>query len=117
LDLVALYTFNGATDSRIDDLQLLIHKPWEIASTKSTEIQKLIGNAVPSLLAEVLAHEINRQLLDLNDQEELQLIPPIREHTPSAEPVALVPPRYHELLGDHADHPGEGRGTRAIVRQ
>jgi DNA (cytosine-5)-methyltransferase 1 len=83
-----------------------------------TEIQKLIGNAVPSLLAEVLANEIKRQLLgEQAHVEQLHLIPPTRMHTPPAEPVSAVPAKYHDLLGDHADHPGEGRGTRAINRQ
>ena len=82
-----------------------------------TEIQKLIGNAVPSLLAEVLANEIKRQLLgEPGDGRQLQLIPPTRGYTPPAEPVSPVPSKYHDLCGDHADHPGEGRGTRAISR-
>jgi len=44
LDLVALYTFNGMTDSRIDNLQILIHSPWEIASRRrSSTTREYIG--------------------------------------------------------------------------
>ena len=75
-----------------------------------TDVQKLLGNAVPSLLAEVLAREIRCQFLDARrDLSGLQLIPPVRVSTPGPEPIAPVPVRYRELIGDHPDHPGEGR--------
>ena len=75
-----------------------------------TDVQKMLGNAVPSLLAEVLAREIRRQLLDdWRDLGGLELMPPSRASTPGAEPVASVPARYLELIGEHPDHPGEGR--------
>ena len=74
------------------------------------DVQKLLGNAVPSLLAEVLAREIRCQLLgDRRDLSELKLIHPARVSTPGPEPIAPVPVRYRELIGDHPDHPGEGR--------
>ena len=75
-----------------------------------TDVQKMLGNAVPSLLAEVLAREIRRQLLgDDRDLGSLKLIPPARSRVPAPEPVASVPVRYRELIGDHPDHPGEGQ--------
>lgn len=75
-----------------------------------TEIQKMLGNAVPSLLAEVLAREIRRQLLDDEpDMGALELMPPMKSSPPDPEPVAPVPSRYLGLIGDHPDHPGEGR--------
>lgn len=82
-----------------------------------TEIQRLLGNAVPSLLAEILAWEIRRQLLGLRGvPRKLKLLPPAREDQPDAEEVAPVPARYSPLLGDHADHPGEGKGRGAVSR-
>jgi DNA (cytosine-5)-methyltransferase 1 len=81
-----------------------------------TEIQKLIGNAVPSLLAEVLAQEIRRQLLGEQNDGGFQLLPPTRANIPPIETVSPVPQKYHDLVGDHADHPGEGRGAGAISR-
>lgn len=78
-----------------------------------TEIQKMLGNAVPSLLAEVLAREIRRQLLgDGRDPGEFALMPPARSPAPGPEPVASVPPHYLKLIGEHPDHPGEGRLSR-----
>ncbi|WP_026842802.1 DNA cytosine methyltransferase [Citrifermentans bremense] len=82
-----------------------------------SEVQKLVGNAVPSLLAEVLALEIKRQLLGVPADAALKLLPPSRGVAPPPEPVYPVPEKYHHLLGDHADHPGEGRGRGAAVRQ
>lgn len=78
-----------------------------------TDVQKMLGNAVPSLLAEVLAREIRRQLFDdRRDPGGLKLMPPVRSSTPCSEPVAPVPARYRELVGEHPDHPGEGRASR-----
>ena len=75
-----------------------------------TEIQKMLGNAVPSLLAEVLARQIRSQLLgDERDLGALRLMPPTRSPAPDSEPVASVPSHYLKLIGDHPDHPGEGR--------
>ena len=75
-----------------------------------TEIQKMLGNAVPSLLAEVLARAIRRQLLgDERDLDALKLMPSIRSPAPDPEPIASVPSRYLQLIDDYPDHPGEGR--------
>ena len=79
-----------------------------------TDVQKMLGNAVPSLLAEVLARQIRRQLLgDRRDPGGFKLMPPARPSTPRSEPVAPVPTRYRELVGEHPDHPGEGRLSSA----
>ena len=77
-------------------------------------VQHMLGNAVPSLVAEVIAREIRAQLLGQPiTKKKLQLLPPRRESTPRPEGVAKVPSVYHSLVGDHADHPGEGLGNRA----
>ena len=78
-----------------------------------TEIQKMLGNAVPSLLAEALAREIRCQLLgEEGDLGALRLMPPMRSPAPDPEPVASFPSRYLKLIDDHPDHPGEGRLSR-----
>ena len=75
-------------------------------------LQKMLGNAVPSLLAEVLAHEIRDQLLGGgNGGASLNLMPPARPDVPAPEPVGAVPSSYLELVGDHPDHPGERHGA------
>ena len=75
-----------------------------------TDVQRMLGNAVPSALAEVLAREIRRQLLgDHGDLGQPLLIPPVRRPVPETEPLAPVPAQYRKMVGDHPDHPGEGR--------
>jgi DNA (cytosine-5)-methyltransferase 1 len=73
-----------------------------------TNVQKMLGNAVPSLLAEVLAREIRVQLLDAEPLKSAPtLLPPKLTPVPDPEPMGKVPQKYLELLGDHADHPGK----------
>ena len=76
-----------------------------------TEAQRLLGNAVPSLLAEVLAREIRVQLLGAPKRRGApQLMPPVRLPIGPEEPIVPIPAKYCHLIGDHADHPGEGKG-------
>lgn len=81
-----------------------------------TEMQRMLGNAVPSLIAEILAREIRRQLLDSPLAAPLHLMPPKREKVPPPEPTAPVPERYLHLVGKHAAHPGTGKGRAALRR-
>ena len=72
-----------------------------------THVQKLLGNAVPSLLAEVLARAIRHQFLDgSSDPSPLKLMPPVRSPVPPRESVRSVPVQYRQLVAEHADHPG-----------
>jgi DNA (cytosine-5)-methyltransferase 1 len=82
-----------------------------------SKTQRLLGNAVPSLLTEVLAWEIRRQLFGLRGKpRKLKLLPIARDDLPEPEATALVPDTYSEFLGNHADHPGEGKGRGAAGR-
>ncbi|MFT3972173.1 MAG: DNA cytosine methyltransferase [Amaricoccus sp.] len=81
-----------------------------------TDAQRLLGNAVPSLLAEVLGRAIREQLLDAPLRTPLQLMPPRRTKVPAPEPIAGVPSRYLGMIGDHADHPGTGLGWGSTAR-
>lgn len=80
------------------------------------EVQKMLGNAVPSLLIEVLAREIRMQLLDAPAKGELKLLPPVRKRMPAPAAVNPVPVRFLSMVGDHADHPGTGKGAAAKRR-
>src|SRR5690606_1136675 len=81
------------------------------------DIQRMLGNAVPSLVAEVIGREIRNQLLGQPiDQKNLILMPPRRLNVPRPEPLLDVPEKYLFLIGNHADHPGEGLGNRARQR-
>ena len=78
--------------------------------------QKQLGNAVPSLLAEVLARAIRAQLLGLRVRGELTLLPRRARGTPPETPATDVPRKYWKHRGEHAAHPGTGLGTGAIQR-
>ncbi len=81
-------------------------------------VQRQLGNAVPSLLAEVLAREIRTQLLDRpNISPHPRLLPPHRAPVPPPEPIERMPKSYLGLVGEHAPHPGTGKGPRASARQ
>jgi DNA (cytosine-5)-methyltransferase 1 len=91
-----------------DDVQV-------VGSTVSA--QRQIGNAVPSLLAEILGREILTQLLGRPAASgPLKLLPPRREAAPPPEPVAPVPIQYRGLVGEHTPHPGTGLGAGARAR-
>jgi DNA (cytosine-5)-methyltransferase 1 len=83
-----------------------------------TDIQKMLGNAVPSLLTEILARSVRRQILggERRQVASLKLLPPRRGPIPDPERVCPVPQKYRGLIGDHADHPGEGKGRMALER-
>ena len=81
------------------------------------DAQKLLGNAVPSLLTEVLGREIRRQLLgDTPRTRPLRLMPNDRGPSPRPETVDPVPSKYRPLIGQHDEHPGTGRGRGAMTR-
>lgn len=73
-------------------------------------VQRQLGNAVPSGLAEVLARAMRLQLLD----DEINLAPRLcvepREPVPPPGPVLPVPASLLHLMGKHEAHPGTGRG-------
>jgi DNA (cytosine-5)-methyltransferase 1 len=78
-----------------------------------TEMQRQLGNAVPSLIAEILAREIRAQLLDKPINSPLKLFPPRRENVPAPEKVARLPTKYRKYIGEHKAHPGTGKGRSA----
>ncbi len=79
-----------------------------------TEMQRQLGNAVPSSIAEVLAREVRAQLLDSALQAPLLLQPVRRDLVPPAERLAPLPAKYRALIGSHEAHPGTGKGRMAV---
>jgi DNA (cytosine-5)-methyltransferase 1 len=77
--------------------------------------QKQLGNAVPSLLAEVLARGIGEQFFGMAYDHPPSLAVQRKEPIPPPEPVQPVPKKFHHMIGDHPDHPGEGKGRRATA--
>ena len=83
-----------------------------------TSQQRQLGNAVPSLLAEVLGRAIRQQLLGLPLPEgDLKLLPPDRSPAPAPETETPVPHKFRKLVGRHEAHPGTGKGYGARSRQ
>ena len=81
------------------------------------DAQRMLGNAVPSLFAEILAREIRQQLLDAPlRRQELKLMPPRRRISPRRHAIVPVHASYLALKGSHADHPGVRLGPRARLR-
>jgi DNA (cytosine-5)-methyltransferase 1 len=74
------------------------------------EIQRQIGNAVPSLMAEVLARAIAEQFFGKEYHREFSLTIPRKKYIPPPEEVESVPKKYHHLIGTYAPHPGTGKG-------
>lgn len=81
-------------------------------------VQRQVGNAVPSLLAEVIAREVRVQLLGLKPlRGGPKLMPPDRSPTPAPEKLAPVPKKFRKLIGKHEAHPGTGKGYGAVARE
>lgn len=77
------------------------------------DAQRQLGNAVPSLLAEVLARQIRTQFLNSPPDGSLKLAIASAPFNPQPSKIDPVPARYLGLKGDHAAHPGTGGGYRA----
>lgn len=89
---------------------------YEILGNISS-VQRQVGNAVPSALAEVLARAVRRQLLGHRIKLESTLIPSPRRPIPAPESVRSVPDKYRDLVGNHEAHPGTGKGYAATRRK
>ncbi len=79
------------------------------------EAQKLIGNAVPSALAEVIALALAEQVFGQGARAP-SLLPERRDDRPGPSPVAPLPRKYRGLIGVHKEHPGTGKGRGASLR-
>jgi DNA (cytosine-5)-methyltransferase 1 len=80
-------------------------------------VQKQVGNAVPSLLAEVLARSMCSQLVGPSASAGAPALMPKRQPSiPAPEKPRPVPKQYLPLQGQHAAHPGTGKGYRAEKR-
>jgi DNA (cytosine-5)-methyltransferase 1 len=82
-----------------------------------TSAQRQLGNAVPSLLAEVLAREIAYQFFSVPLPEQYTFTVGLRRPIPPPEPVKPVAAKYLPLQGVHAEHPGTGKGYAASLRE
>jgi DNA (cytosine-5)-methyltransferase 1 len=79
-----------------------------------TEMQRMLGNAVPSLMAEIIAREIRKQFFGSKLEVPPLLLPPRLGPTPRPGRLPPLPPQYRSLIGTHAAHPGTGKGRGAL---
>lgn len=81
------------------------------------DIQRLIGNAVPSALAQTLANEIAAQFFGRKRRSQpLSLIPAVHLPRPVPEKPTAVPRKFLHLAGSDSEHPGTGLGRSALGR-
>jgi DNA (cytosine-5)-methyltransferase 1 len=82
------------------------------------DAQRQLGNAVPSLLAEVLARSIGSQFFKRRYSRVLELAVSLAKGSvPPASATVKVPAKYLLLRGLHEAHPGTGKGLRALRRE
>lgn len=78
--------------------------------------RRQVGNAVPAAVGELLGKMVRRAVYGEEVADSLSLIPPLRDDCPPRHPTRKVPAKYLHLSGEHSDHPGPGKGPRAIQR-
>lgn len=78
--------------------------------------RRQIGNAVPPALAEAVARRIAATLRRRKYEPALTLAVLPRGTPPAATPPNEVPQAYLTLAGQHAAHPGTGKGPAALLR-
>jgi len=78
---------------------------------EARDVQRQVGNAVPCLLGEVLGLSVRRILFgERIHKRRLKLLTPYRGDPPRACYRRRVPTKYLSLVGNHARHPGHGKG-------
>jgi DNA (cytosine-5)-methyltransferase 1 len=90
-----------------------------IIAGEHADAQRQLGNAVPSLLAEVLANEVRAQLLDRPTRQKRATLEITADPSlpPPPERTQPVPRHYLKLRGAHEPHPGTGKGYSASARR
>jgi DNA (cytosine-5)-methyltransferase 1 len=86
-----------------------------VGSQRSAHRQ--IGNAVPSVIGELLGLEVRRQIFGDRVRRSLRLLPERRLDCPPPETIAPVPREYLKLRAKHREHPGIGLGPAARLRE
>jgi DNA (cytosine-5)-methyltransferase 1 len=80
-------------------------------------VQKQAGNAVPSLLTEIIGRRIASTLAGMPESRTLpSLLPPLRLPVPPPEQPLRVPSRFLRLRRRETAHPGTGKGYGALRR-
>lgn len=80
-----------------------------------TEVQRQLGNAVPSLIGEVLGREIRRQFFKQPIMTPLRLLREANKKPRIAYPTKPVAQKYLDFIGEYQDHPGTGKGPMSLA--
>jgi DNA (cytosine-5)-methyltransferase 1 len=81
------------------------------------DAHRQVGNAVPSLLAEVIGRAIRKQYFGCRQQCDIpNLLPPLRENCPRPSVIKSVPKSFLKLRCSETPHPGTGMGHGALAR-
>jgi DNA (cytosine-5)-methyltransferase 1 len=83
----------------------------EVMGNRLSAVRQL-GNAVPSLLGEIIARAMLEQLRGIKVSTAPVLMPRRQVPVPPEEEPQPVPGKYLRLVGAHAAHPGTGKGYR-----
>jgi DNA (cytosine-5)-methyltransferase 1 len=89
---------------------------YEIIGT-SLSARRQVGNAVPPLVAEVLGIEVRKQWCGQKGSQSLIFYPKRFDKKATKSKVHKVPEKYLFLVGIHRDHPGQGKGPRALLQK
>lgn len=82
---------------------------WKVHGSYRDQV-RLVGNATPPLLAEIVARQIGEQLFQLNHRRTPSLCIQRQGDVPPPGELRPVPGRYVIRVGTHRAHPGEGLG-------
>ncbi len=79
-------------------------------------VQRQAGNAVPSLLTEILGREIGKILGARSTKGALKLLKSAKFPVPAPQKTERVPVTFHRLRNSETSHPGTGKGHGALRR-
>jgi len=85
--------------------------PWALPYGNYRESIKQIGNAVPSVLSEIIGLEIRRQFFGIRTRRFSRLLPNYpHDFSIQSAYSENIPHEYQKLIGEHMAHPGTGKG-------